>query len=272
MEIISLLHGVLAHLTPGIYPAGTDAFLPGENAGHVTVQDVIGTDDRVTFYDPKYPWRLVGQLIWDKGTMGTAVMIGKRLALTCFHCVDFSSPCYFVPAKNNAAPATNPKEPYGRFKVVDACYLNITKRPAVGTNEYGSLDYAIVKLDGEPNIGYAGYKLYDDAWLKKKMWYCVGYPGNWSGQPSFQKNIEIMRTEMYIGTNPDGAGWEGLKFFTDADSVGGQSGSPLFQIIDKIVYISGIIAQSGSADNGAAGCNRFVFDLITWARNNMDKP
>lgn len=271
MKIESPLDGIVGELLPQDLTSSSYHPLEGFNPGDVSAKDIIGTDDRIKFYNPDYPWSLTGQLVWDKGTVGSAIMIGKRLALTCFHCVDFSSPCYFVPARNTNSPAGQPAEPYGRFKVVQAFFLNIPNRPGKDSNEYGSLDYAVIQLDKAPNIGYAGFSLYDNTWLNKKMWYCVGYPGTWSGQPAFQKNIEIQRVETYKGSTPDGASWNGLKFFTDADSEGGQSGSPLFRIVDKIVYVSGVLSQSGSTDTGFAGCNQFMYDLILWARKNHDK-
>lgn len=248
--------------------------------GKISALNLIGKDDRHVFQDSNYPWNLNGFIEYKDGRNSSGILIGKRLVLTCYHCIDFSAPkdMYFVPAKYKNPAAGTKEEPFGRFKVKDAYWWG-KDRPTTGTNEYGSMDFAVLELETESGLGYAGWRWFEDAWLNKSEWFHVGYPYNnlyglkdlIQGRPIYQMSIQATDIKEYDYKDSAGDTWKGKKLFTDADIEGGQSGGALFQTIDDFVMVSSPLGSQGSKDTGGAACANLMGKLITWCRENLDK-
>lgn len=273
MQIYSMTDGLIEVDEAAL---GNADVAPGP-APDAMAMDLIGGESRRIFFNQGYPWSLIGKIYTEKnGGEGSGILIGKNLVLTAFHCVSrgglrqsFAPAAYFDP------PPGKQQFPYGDIPISNAYYWQELANP--GGNEYGSVDYAVLKLEREPMIGWAGvYGSVDSGWINRKMWYHIGYPVNnvyglkdhKNGRPCFEMDIAIGEKRDFTYTHPTGKTLDGSKFFTNADTEGGQSGGPLFNIVDNVVMVSGVLSQSGSTDSGFAACHPNLAKLVAWCRQN----
>lgn len=253
---------------PGKVPEGLEI--------HTTA--LIDGESRRIFLNQNYPWNLVGKIYTDGGGEGSGIFIGENLVLTALHCVDRSGtkPQYFAPAAYADPPPGTHQFPYGKIPITD-CYYWSDGHSSTGSAAEGALDYAVLKLGSPSPVGYAGlHGSFDNGWLKKKMWYHIGYPVNnlyalkdhKNGRPCVELDIAVNEARHATLTTPGGNKFDGLKLFTSADCEGGQSGGPLFTIKDNIVYVGGVLSQEGSTDSGFAGPHANFYRLVDWCRKN----
>lgn len=274
MQIHSMKDGLIQVDEASLH-AGDNA--PG-GMPDVSSASLIGGESRRIFHDQGYPWALNGKIYTVGGGEGSGIMIGRNLVLTALHCVDRSGgKQYFVPACYVDPPAGSLAEPFGRFEVV-----NFYRWMDIGNTHHsdeGAADYAVLKLAGEPNVGWAGtHGQVDRGWLNRKMWYHVGYPVNdhyglkdhKNGRPSFEMDIAIKDIVDYDYVNPENLHLACTKFFTTADCEGGQSGGALFNIVDNAVMVAGVLSQEGATDtdSGFAACHPNLSKLVAWCRQN----
>lgn len=118
---------------------------------------VIGKDDRVKQLNTQdYPYRALGQLIFDKSTC-SASLIGPSHILTAAHCIynqttsSFVESAYFAPGRLGA------QFPHGLYKVSTA-YL---PKLFMTTESFGVADIAVLKLSNPAGdkLGWFGVSL-----------------------------------------------------------------------------------------------------------------
>lgn len=258
-----------------------DGSNPAHGAPEMGAQLLVDGESRRIFLNQGYPWALNGKITTDSnGGDGSGIMIGKNLVLTALHCVNRKGlKQYFIPACYADPPPGGRAEPFGRFEVVNFYRWIDVDFSGTGANEEGAADYAVLKLAGEPNVGWAGtHGPIDHGWLDRKMWYHVGYPVNdvhklanhRNGRPSFEMDIAIKAIREYTYVNKEGLKLDCGKFFTTADCEGGQSGGALFNIVDNHVIVAGVLSQEGppGTDSGFAACHPNLGKLVAWCRQN----
>lgn len=251
--------------TPTLAPRLERPPLVRRNGTRVRPEWVIDPDARSPYYPNSYPFSLVGRIFvwWDASSpnwtwWGTGSLLGARTIMTASHVVPWGSSNWkalFVPAYYDGASI------HGSWAA-----SWVTNAQGYSNHAQGD-DMAVMRLDVPlgNNLGWFGFRTYNDAWEDQSVWTLPGYPwdkdsGN---RPWLHLNFPI------IDDDNDGAGVE-LEY--QADTEGGQSGAPVFAWFNGSPDVVG--THSGGEDNFgeprqnvAAGGNALT-NLLHWARNN----
>jgi V8-like Glu-specific endopeptidase len=251
--------------TPTLAPEVERPRLVRRNGTRVRPEWVIPPDARSPYYPNSYPFSLVGRIFvwWDAASpnwtkWGTASLLGARTILTASHMVPWDSSNWkalFVPAYYDGASI------HGAWAA-----SWVTNAQGYPSHAQGD-DMAVMRLDVPlgNNLGWFGFRTYDDDWEDQNVWTLPGYPwdkdnGN---RPWLHLNFPI------IDDDNDGAGVE-LEYRADTED--GQSGAPVFAWFSGSPDVVG--THSGGEDNVgeprqnvAAGGNALT-NLLHWARNN----
>jgi V8-like Glu-specific endopeptidase len=221
---------------------------------------VIGTDDRRIVGNFKdYPWRCIASLrITAKdGTswLGTGWLVNRRVLLTAGHCVYMADHGGW-PQQIEVIPGRDGDTfPFGSCNA--AAFRSVNGWVNDGNRDY---DYGAILLPENcaygDQLGWFGYQVRDDDNLKSVTVNISGYPG-----------------ELPQGTLIPGRQWflsgpvktaETFEFEYDIDTTGGQSGSPVWIMLDDGVrYGVGIHTDGSSAGNSATRITQEVFDNVT---------
>lgn len=214
---------------------------------------IIGEDDRVQVTTTtSSPFNRICHLSIKAGDgssfLGTGFFIGPRTVITAGHCV-FDPDHGGWPQQIVVSPGRNGDDkPFGQFVA--------TKFGSVeGWTETQDrdCDYGVIQLsedDSAPSqIGSFGYGIFSDEFLSANQLHIAGYPGDQpSGTMMFHSRqaIEVSSTTVVY----------------DIDTVGGQSGSPVYDENRRVVAIHTNGASSG---NSATRINDPVFrNLCQW--------
>ncbi len=225
---------------------------------------IIGTDDRVRIRGTtQVPWRRICQLTINARNgqrfVGTGFLIGKRTVVTAGHCVylhaagGWPASIDVAPGRNGGAP------PFGTVRAT-------AYRSVVGWVNGKSRDHdygAIILPTSTPTVvqslGGFGFGAWPDFQLQNKMVNLSGYPGD-GGK---------------LGPDREtGSQWwmaRGIKsvaarsFAYDIDTVGGQSGSPVWTLQNGQRIVLGIHTNGFALGNSATRITRPVYDnLLSW--------
>lgn len=216
-------------------------------------------DDRRLYNDLSYPWRCVCKITNPFGGKGSGALIGPRHVLTASHVVAWNTDrpeLVQVHLAGNAAAGT-------AHVIVATAYTQIPNVNYTNVDE----DYAVLVLDRPlgNQWGWLGTRVYDAGWDGDKLWASMGYApdiGNWN-YPCFQDRKSLDEDELDYGS--------GRAMKTDADCVGGQSGSPMFGFWDDGVFAVAVI--SGGSDGFPLGRNNWcaggsdLTRLVKWTRD-----
>ncbi|KAE9570039.1 hypothetical protein CGMCC3_g13902 [Colletotrichum fructicola] len=241
---------------PGFTP------FPSETeAGEVDKRFIIGADDRHLWNDPNYPFIAVGRLLFSNGVFCSGAMIGPRLVLTARHCYVEGVPGVFAPGYDNG-------NRYGEAQLTNVLFTT-GQEPASACDTKG--DWAIYALDQHlgDRVGYFGAKLPDHSMLDQPKFFHIGYPGDKDGgrRPYRQTDITIHSKPRTFDCDSTGPIW------TDADTMGGQSGGPLWELDgsgNRWIWgtLSVGVQSSTEAYSGFASGNNMV-DGIIYMRNQF---
>jgi V8-like Glu-specific endopeptidase len=234
------------------------------NGTRVRPEWVISPDARSPYYPNAFPFSVVGRIfVWQDASnpnwswWGTASLLGVRTILTASHVVPWGAANWkalFVPAYYDGASI------HGAWAASWVTNVQGYKSHAQGD------DMAVFRLDVPlgNNLGWFGFRTYNDAWEDQSVWTLPGYPwdkdnGN---RPWLHLNFPI------IDDDNDGPGVE-LEY--QADTEGGQSGSPVFAWFDGLPSVVG--THSGGENNfgeprqNVAAGGAALTNLLHWARN-----
>lgn len=212
-------------LTKSVGYKSTPARFPG-------AESVIGVDTRKQILDTtKNPYRAVVKLGGGSLSGCTGWMVSADTLVTAGHCVwnGFSYTADF-----NAWPAKN-----GNIAPFGSCQASQiwTDKKWLETQDW-EYDWAVVKLNcrvGE-QTGWFGYKVATDAALLKTYVSVTGYPGDMPESTMWTDNKKVASVTK-------------TKVWYPADTIGGQSGAPVYTSAGQAIAIHAY----GADENGNSG-------------------
>lgn len=179
---------------------------------------VLGQDSRKLFNYGAFPFHSAGKLQWDNGVFCSGALVGPRHVLTARHCLPDDG------VSGTFAPGFDEDARFGEANVVTAL--------ASTGQEEGSpcetkADWAVLVLDQKlgDKLGYFGVKNPDSSMFDQPRFYHMGYPGDKdSGSRPYRISDVTVYSERTFDCDPTGP------FYTDADTAGGQSGGPHWEL------------------------------------------
>ncbi|HSK25375.1 MAG TPA: trypsin-like serine protease [Jiangellales bacterium] len=238
--------------TSGLSDVAVASFGPAPEA-------IIGTDDRVQIQNTSaHPWRMNASLLItaaDGSTwIGTGWFISPRTLITAGHCVFIKNSG--VPGRDGwvrsikVMPGRNGATlPYGSS--TSTTFRSVTGWTANGDHNY---DYGAIILPTPlgNTVGWYGFGVYSDGQLTGSTVNISGYPGD---KPA---GTQWYHSNRVSAVNP-------TKVYYTVDTMGGQSGSAVYQIRDGARMAVAVHAYGGATANHGTRINTQVFgNLQQW--------
>lgn len=217
---------------------------------------IIGPDNRVRVGNTTvYPWRAICGLkitaANGKRFIGTGWMISPRTVITAGHCVfmhaegGWARSIEVVPGLNDAA------RPYGSAS--SGALRSVVGWTQSRNREY---DYGAIILPANARLGdrtgWFGLAVRDDAFLRAASLNLSGYPGDKGGNQQWFMAQRAKSVSSRVITY-------------DIDTMGGQSGSPVWVLQNGQRYGVGVHTNGASTGNSATRINTDVFNrMLAW--------
>ncbi|ARK12092.1 trypsin-like serine peptidase [Fibrivirga algicola] len=230
-----------------------EAFFASYDVDETVNEVIIGTDDRVRITNTTvYPYRAICALriTAADGTrwIGTGWMVGPRTVITAGHCVflhnngGWARSIEVIPGLNDAA------RPYG-----SATGTMLRSVKGWTDSKKRDYDYGAIILPANSRlgdrVGYFGYAVRDNSYLMGSVLNLSGYPGDKGGnQQWFMARTPRSLTDRVITY--------------EIDTMGGQSGAPVWIKVGEQRYCVGIHTNGHSSGNSATRIVQDVFNNI----------
>ncbi len=253
-------------------------YIPSEFANSIMPTSILGDDNRTRVSNPKvwpylptchilvtykHIYSSVRKEYVDRYFIGTGFMEGPNLLVTAGHCVygdvteagtefddnkdnpRFPDLVQVYAGIDGLGEETESYEYYA-----EASFINIQKN----YYENVSLDYDWAALELDRYLGNrTGYYGRINNWYSKGAEvYSYGYPGDKEGKEDttmWETHGKLLKKTTY-------------QYSYDFDTVGGQSGSPIFMTYDDgVAYVCGIHTHGGSS-NGGTIFNSFIMNYL----------
>lgn len=217
-------------------------------------ENICGNDDRIRILQTtETPWRWICQLIITAANGSqyrcTGWFIGPHTVMTAGHCVymhdngGWAKQIEVIPGMNASS------RPFGsKVSKVFRSVIGWTK------NKDWNYDYGAIILPDNTlgnRVGWFGFAVLSDSTLNNLMANNSGYPGD---KPFGTQWFNAGRVTKYTDR----------KFYYMIDTMGGQSGSPVWRLINGQRQAIGVHAYGG-CPNSATRITKAVFDnMVAW--------
>lgn len=218
---------------------------------------IIGTDDRIRVQNTTgYPWSAIVHLriVADTGAVfgGTGFLVGPRTIITAGHCVflhdhrGWARSIEVIPGRNGA------QRPFGTFTAPRSSLRSVTgwTSSKQRSHDYGAI---ILPANVRPGVqtGTFGFASRNDSFLMGSALNLSGYPGDKPGE------------QWFMAQRPKSVASRVITY--DIDTVGGQSGSPVWVLQDGKRYAVGVHTNGASSGNSATRIDSDVFNrMLAW--------
>ena len=218
-----------------------------------TLEVIIGTDDRKRVLRTAYdPWRRICALriTFPSGQTyrGTGFFIGLRAVATAGHCVYLHNQGGWARKVEVIPGANGTSRPYG--SAVSTTLRSVRgwvsgKKPE---NDYGCVVLPVGAFGGR-NLGRFGFQPFDSQVLLARKAILAGYPGDkpFAEMWGMKRRIKIVTPKTLV---------------YDIDTVGGQSGAPVYIKHNGKRFVVGIHNYGNSAGNSATRVTPAVCDRL----------
>ena len=202
-----------------------------------------------------YPWRAICALLItaadNRRFIGTGWLVSPRTVITAGHCVYMHDAGGWAKSVKVIPGCNDGSEPYGN-------YTGTTMRSVTGwtssknrDHDYGAI---ILPSSSRPGVqtGTFGLAVRNDAFLMNSSLNLSGYPGDKGG-----------RQQWFMAQRPKRVSDRVITY--DIDSMGGQSGSPVWVLENGQRYAVGVHTNGSASGNSATRINTAVFDnMVNW--------
>ncbi|MEU7811079.1 trypsin-like peptidase domain-containing protein [Pseudonocardia sp. NPDC049154] len=222
-------------------------------------ETVHGPDDRTQITNTGvYPWRAIASLLITAADnsmwIGTGWFVGPHTLLTAGHVVHIKNSG--VPGRDGwvksiqvMAGRNGTSLPYGTL--TSSSFRSVTGWTGSGDQnfDYGAI---ILNTDLGSTVGWFGYQVLNDADLTASTVNIAGYPGDKpAGTMWFQAN-------KVASVGP-------RKVFYDIDTAGGQSGAPVWRLVNGSRYGVAVHAYGGQTTNsGTRVTSPVATNIANW--------
>ena len=204
-------------------------------------------------------------------------MIGTRHVLTASHCISWNSDgsigwATFTPGYYDGTGYV------GEINVIHVYWWE--KAAGRLTDEQTAFDYVVGILDQDlsGNVGYVGYRTYDDDWNDGAYWEYVGYPAELASgeRPAYQGGCKISSKHDFSIDESDDDGYllGHYNEFTPGQSGGASWGWWGDEVFPRVVGVGSTIGDTvvkatgdENSDNEYGG-GPALSALISYAREN----
>jgi V8-like Glu-specific endopeptidase len=222
------------------------------------IEVIIGNDDRVRITQTMdVPWRRICALriTFPSGTIfrGTGFFISKRAVVTAGHCVYLHNQGGWA-RKVEVIPGCNgSSRPFGQ--VVSTSFRSVSgwvtdKKPE---HDYGCILLPAGSFDGR-NLGNFGFAVFDAPKLLAQPAVVAGYPGDkpFAEMWGMARLIKAVTAKTLV---------------YDIDTMGGQSGAPVYIKRNGVRYVVGIHNYGAVTGNSATRVTKPVGErLLAWSK------
>lgn len=227
------------------------------------VLEVIqGEDNRIRVGNTTdYPWRCIASLLITAASgaqyVGTGWLVAPRLLLTAGHCVYMTDEGGWVSQIEVIPGRDANNRPFG--SAISSAFRSVTGWTRDENSEY---DYGAILLPEDKRfgdqLGWFGYTAANDEHLSNLTANLSGYPGD-GGKTGIQG------TQWFHSRTLTGSTERQVTY--DIDTVGGQSGAPVWEMQQNGGrYGVAIHTHGTSTYNGGTRITREVFDnIVRWA-------
>lgn len=243
----------------GLLDAMAGSYAPGEAARAAEV--IIGPDNRVRVgATASYPWRAICALRITarngRRFIGTGWLVSPRTVITAGHCVfmhnegGWASAIEVIPGLNDAS------RPFG--SAVSGALRSVTGWTQSRNREF---DYGAIVLPANARLGdrtgWFGLAVRNDAFLRSANLNLSGYPGDKGGNQQWFMAQRAKGTSARVITY-------------DIDTMGGQSGSPVWVLQNGQRYGVGVHTNGASSGNSATRIDTAVFNrMVGWKNEGL---
>ncbi|MEW6471358.1 MAG: serine protease [Actinomycetota bacterium] len=244
--------------------------MPAESGAEATVDEatveettqllevIIGTDDRVRITSTtKVPWRryCALRIEFPSGARykGSAFLTGSRTAITAGHCVFLKNQGGWA-RRIEVIPGCNGNQrPYGQAIATSFRSTEGWTKQQKPESDYGAIILPVGAFAGK-KLGSFGFGVFSAAELLAQPAVLAGYPGDkpFGELWGMSRKIKTVTATQLI---------------YDIDSMGGQSGSPVYIKRNGKRYVVGIHNYGASSGNSATRVTAPVFvNLQKWTQ------